>query len=81
MMARSPICSHDFILTSAPAVFDVAGSSLGHGFPDFANTNWQAALMTEEQRLAYNVRQLGVTGAAEYERSETERRAKKKACK
>ena len=37
--------------------------------------------MTEEQRLAYNIRQLGVTGAAEYERAETERRAKKKACK
>ena len=33
--------------------------------------------MTEEQRLAYNVRQLGVTGAAEYERSETERRNKR----
>jgi len=37
--------------------------------------------MTEEQRLAYNVKQLGVTGAAEYERAETERRAKKKVCK
>ena len=33
--------------------------------------------MTEDQRLAYNVRQLGVTGAAEYERSETERRNKR----
>jgi len=53
----------------------------GPPLADFANTNWQAALMTEEQRLAYNVRQLGVTGAAEYERPETERRAKKKACK
>lgn len=33
--------------------------------------------MTEDQRLAYNVRQLGVTGAAEYERAETERRNKR----
>ena len=33
--------------------------------------------MTEEARLAYNVRQLGVTSAAEYERSETERRNKR----
>jgi len=72
MTARSQTCSHDFIFTSAPAVFDVAGSSLGHGFPDFSD--WCYARfsgtvheMTAQQMHDYNLRALGKVGTAIFE--------------
>jgi len=39
----------------------------GSSFVNWANSHWVDSMMTEEERLAYNVRELGVNGAAEFE--------------
>jgi hypothetical protein len=60
-----------------PACFDSSGSygvraqgdtrGGGASLANWANSHWYDSVMTEEQRLAYNIQQLGENGAAAFE--------------